>query len=233
MRFREFAISQNIDSMATKENLIAWLQEQAETGDLSCADNKSALRLVFTLAQRDTTQCLHQLQKRASQIESALLDDVIVGESLDLWRRWLNKSQTILVEIEKELTTYLDKWSCEVRKVPSPTQRWTSRFLAYQEPHVNPVSMFFRGLAPEQELFETRKMLQLVSREINGTRSTIEHTTSSLRTTMSLIESRRAISEAESVTKLTELAFLFIPLSFAASFFSMPLDVRLYLFRFP
>ncbi|KAL4733599.1 hypothetical protein BDV11DRAFT_210085 [Aspergillus similis] len=42
--------------------------------------------------------------------------------------------------------------------------------------------------------------------------------------TLQFIESHRAILEAESVTRLTELAFLFIPLSFAASLFSMQID---------
>ncbi|KAL2826160.1 hypothetical protein BJY01DRAFT_150480 [Aspergillus pseudoustus] len=35
------------------------------------------------------------------------------------------------------------------------------------------------------------------------------------------MESQRAIMEAESINRLTELAFLFIPLSFAAALFSM------------
>jgi hypothetical protein len=38
---------------------------------------------------------------------------------------------------------------------------------------------------------------------------------------MSLLESKRGIEEAESVSRLTELAFLFIPTTFAASLFSM------------
>jgi hypothetical protein len=42
-----------------------------------------------------------------------------------------------------------------------------------------------------------------------------------LRAEMSILESKRGISEAESVSKLTELAFIFIPLTFAASLFSM------------
>jgi Mg2+ and Co2+ transporter CorA len=35
------------------------------------------------------------------------------------------------------------------------------------------------------------------------------------------VDSRRSITEAECVSKLTELAFVFIPLSFVASLFSM------------
>jgi hypothetical protein len=38
---------------------------------------------------------------------------------------------------------------------------------------------------------------------------------------MSILDSRRSIAEAESVGKLTELAFIFIPITFAASVFSM------------
>lgn len=38
---------------------------------------------------------------------------------------------------------------------------------------------------------------------------------------MSVVESKRGTAEAESVTKLTQLAFLFIPLTFSASIFSM------------
>jgi uncharacterized membrane protein YfcA len=48
-----------------------------------------------------------------------------------------------------------------------------------------------------------------------------EKTFSALMANMQIIESRRAIEEAESVTKLTELAFFFIPLTFTASVFGM------------
>jgi hypothetical protein len=46
----------------------------------------------------------------------------------------------------------------------------------------------------------------------------LEH---SLRAELSLLESKRGIEEAESVSRLTELAFIFIPITFAASLFSM------------
>ncbi|KAF2112533.1 hypothetical protein BDV96DRAFT_579863 [Lophiotrema nucula] len=41
---------------------------------------------------------------------------------------------------------------------------------------------------------------------------------------MSLLESKRSIKEAESVTRLTELAFIFIPLTFVSSLFSMQIQ---------
>ncbi|KAF1993736.1 hypothetical protein P154DRAFT_582509 [Amniculicola lignicola CBS 123094] len=51
-----------------------------------------------------------------------------------------------------------------------------------------------------------------------------EATFNSLMATMSIIESRRAISQAESVTKLTSLAFFFIPLTLSATVFSINVE---------
>jgi hypothetical protein len=44
---------------------------------------------------------------------------------------------------------------------------------------------------------------------------------------MSIIESKNAIAQAESISKLTELAFIFIPLSFTSSLFGMQIKVGL------
>ncbi|KAH0361062.1 hypothetical protein KCU65_g9005, partial [Aureobasidium melanogenum] len=55
-------------------------------------------------------------------------------------------------------------------------------------------------------------------------KKTLAHAVSSyatMRAEMSILDSRRSIAEAESVGKLTELAFIFIPITFAASVFSM------------
>lgn len=55
-----------------------------------------------------------------------------------------------------------------------------------------------------------------------------ERTFGALMSSMAIVESQRAISQAESISRLTELAFLFIPLGFAASFFGMQLQVSTY-----
>lgn len=55
-------------------------------------------------------------------------------------------------------------------------------------------------------------------------KKTLAHSASSyatMRAEMSILDSRRSIAAAESVGKLTELAFIFIPITFAASTFSM------------
>lgn len=58
-------------------------------------------------------------------------------------------------------------------------------------------------------------------RTLAGCMDLIDRSSQSLLAEMQIADSRRGIAEAESVSKLTELAFVFIPLSFVASLFSM------------
>lgn len=57
--------------------------------------------------------------------------------------------------------------------------------------------------------------------QITRARDEVKDAHNALRAELQIAEARRSIQEAESVAKLTELAFLFIPLTFAASLFSM------------
>ena len=70
----------------------------------------------------------------------------------------------------------------------------------------------------------SRDLVEDATREIKETLQEIDGLYNALRAEMSIADSRRSIAEAESVSKLTELAFLFIPLTFAASIFSMQIQ---------
>ena len=223
-RLREFLLQQLPPRKSSSQYIHFWLYEQSQTEARDCAKSKSVLRLLFTLAARDTAECLLQIRQRASQIESALYTGV-VQENIAQWRKWLNKSRGIITEIEQRLSGFVEAYSCNVEGTISPSKRWTSSNSAHQRPHTKAMKFFPEGPTTKKELRLTRDSLRRVKEDLKNTRAVVEHTNEFLRNTVSLLESRRAIAEAESVTKLTELAFFFIPLSFAASFFSMPLDV--------
>jgi Mg2+ and Co2+ transporter CorA len=53
-----------------------------------------------------------------------------------------------------------------------------------------------------------------------------------LMASMSIAESERAIVQGTAVARLTELAFIFIPLNFACSFFSMQITVSSHFYLF-
>ena len=84
------------------------------------------------------------------------------------------------------------------------------------------------GLANDDTLLlrvqKTRARMESLARRLDSSFQT-------LTSTMSIIESEKAIQEAEEVTRLTNLAFFFIPLSLVASVFGMnvvvgPLVIR-------
>lgn len=73
--------------------------------------------------------------------------------------------------------------------------------------------------------------LQGIKADIEKVVRRTEATFNSLMATMSIIESRRAIAQAESVTKLTSLAFFFIPLTLCATVFSINVVVSVYMMK--
>ncbi|ELR02862.1 hypothetical protein VC83_03061 [Pseudogymnoascus destructans] len=63
-----------------------------------------------------------------------------------------------------------------------------------------------------------------LSTEIDDMIQRLQIASSSLTSNMALLDSRRSIAEAQAITKLTELAFFFIPLSFTATLFGMQVE---------
>jgi len=62
--------------------------------------------------------------------------------------------------------------------------------------------------------------------ELREGRLRIDNVFQSLMSAMSIVESHKAIQQAEGVSKLTQLAFFFIPLSLVATVFGMNVTVR-------
>ena len=218
-RFREFALKNSARKVSSKDYLLAWLQEQAELSIKGCASSRSVFGILFTLAQRDTRECLEQIRNRSLQIELSTVNDSVVRDNVARWRRWLNESLVILSNIEAQLTSFVGAYRSDAQAVVSSTARWTSRFPDKQVPHPIPIGLYFQGPSIESEIAETRQTLEQIKDDIDLTRKIIEHTNESLRTSMSLVESKRAIAEAEGVTKLTELAFFIHSHFFCSKFF--------------
>ena len=67
--------------------------------------------------------------------------------------------------------------------------------------------------------------LKVLGEELREARLRIDNVFQSLMSAMSIVESKKAIQEAEGVSKLTQLAFFFIPLSLVSSAFGMNVKV--------
>jgi len=82
----------------------------------------------------------------------------------------------------------------------------------------------FRPSAEQCYPDEVSEILEAVRQDIKIARAKLSDAYTGLRADMQFTESRRSIAETKTVTRLTELAFIFVPLSFCASLFSMSID---------
>ncbi|KAF2119527.1 hypothetical protein BDV96DRAFT_642547 [Lophiotrema nucula] len=135
-----------------------------------------------------------------------------VASSFELIDASLERIGALSID-DYELQTNLDKWRLQMASFQKVTNQLVQGFQQFAADFYGPGLP--NGVAKlHREVGE--KAARLLER--------IASCQSGLRADMSLLESRRGIAEAESVTRLTELAFIFIPLSFVSSLFSMQVN---------
>lgn len=155
----------------------------------------------------DELDVLDELDECIGRIDRDTANDDILRNDLRTWRHFMARWRPYLhekYEAEQGLIDLIEQAKIEPSRSKPLNVRWL---------HEESVRMkFFRVV---DDLRARRRMV-------------LEHCESTftmLMTTMSLIESEKAIREAEEVTKLTQLAFFFIPLTFVAGIFGMNLAV--------
>ncbi|KAL9599900.1 MAG: hypothetical protein Q9219_003533 [cf. Caloplaca sp. 3 TL-2023] len=146
------------------------------------------LEYLVLIILKDTLMIVRNIDLTLTQMNDNLLNDELLQQSINYWRRILNRFETELRRMETSIPNFV-------------------RYVLDGDPTSN---------HPTSGEYLTKYILQT-----QKVQERIRITYASLMTAMSLVESKRGISEAESVTKLTELAFFFIPLTFSASLFSM------------
>ena len=148
---------------------------------------------LFMIILTDTSNLLRSMDMVLTGIGSRMLDDLILQSRVDLWRRIFNRFEAELLQMELSLRDFV-----EFREA------------------------FERGdVANGSKTRSSKVTFSKCLMQISNVRQRTKSSYKSLMTLMSLVESKRGIAEAESVTKLTELAFLFIPLTFSTCLFSM------------
>ncbi|KAJ5152925.1 Mg2+ transporter protein CorA-like/Zinc transport protein ZntB [Penicillium canariense] len=156
------------------------------------------ISLAFPLLQiicRDTFALLKQLRHILDEMDVEIMDDARMEDRLVLWRQIISRAQRELPEFTTSITPFVS-------------------FMA----RIDPDGAYGEGSehGPDGKL-DLKTLLEDIERMTERLRVT----SASLTSNMALLDSRRSIDEAHAVTRLTELAFIFIPLSFAASVFGM------------
>ena len=152
---------------------------------------------LFEIVHNDTMNTLRHMEFSLREISQHTLDNSLIQQRLVHWRHLLERFGTELQHLEETLRRF---------------SVFTSAF-GYSHP--------VAAESPERDTSPIEKLLENSVSQIKFVRQLTTRSHKSLMANMSIIESKRGIAEAESVTKLTELAFFFIPLTFSASIFSM------------
>ncbi|KIV97269.1 hypothetical protein PV10_01037 [Exophiala mesophila] len=176
---------------STREDLSLWLTTHHLPIEALDSHSQPLCR-IFEIIHADTLDFLLSIETFLDNILSNSDNEVVLENNIRIWRSLLNITGGEL------------------------------RYLTRQIPKFTEFLVEVSSCAHDQDdnASKTSSQQQLL-REISRIQERLDKTLITLVSSLSVVESRRAIVEAESVSKLTELAFVFIPLSFAGTFFGM------------
>jgi Mg2+ and Co2+ transporter CorA len=136
---------------------------------------------------------------------------------------------------------YIDRSSSNDARLKTSLLEWRSmlgnwrcllvdyRSQLRQQASIREISEECKPADPRKEdVKELKTLYAILEKDCQIIEERVDRSFQVLMSTMSIIESKNAISQAESIGKLTELAFIFIPLSFVSSFFGMNVKVCRY-----
>lgn len=158
----------------------------------------SLLDTLFEIIRQDTLILLRVLNEILSDMEVDILDDTKMEDRLALWRQLISKAERELLDLIASIRSFLAFFGI---KQPANT-----------------------SLAPADDSSEIIQSVSDLFDQISQMLARLRRASSSLTSNMGLLDSRRSIDEAHAVTRLTELAFIFIPLSFSTSVFGMQIE---------
>ena len=186
------------------------------------------LQIHLTFAKimaRDWDLVLSQMGQTLDDIDRKISDNTELRENVLSWRRLLGSWRMIIIEYKAKLAEthqFLKSQTSHkhtaVYNIPFPgetSQRHTPDSIT------NP----FNVGSTEYEVDDIIFSYEILEDAIKVIEGRVDKSFQALMSSMSILESQKAITQGSAVARLTELAFIFIPLNFASTFFSMQIKV--------
>ncbi|KAK0711822.1 hypothetical protein B0H67DRAFT_647167 [Lasiosphaeris hirsuta] len=183
-------------------DMLSWMTNQCLGGPESLIDNPCLLALtnpaeaLFRIIFLDTMTLSDVFDDTLQQIRLASLEDSELQVSIGGWRLMLLQAQLRLPALDASISDFIHHASGWPLRPASDTGN-------FELPH------------------DCRLLVSRARQRISAVIKRAEEVDVALRAELSILESRKQLLESSSVTRLTELAFVFVPLSFVASTFSM------------
>ncbi len=180
---------------STKEALEKWLLSAPPHEVESYANVLGPASMIFRIVHQDTLDLLQLMRLALSEVDLASTDNVLQERALH-WRYRLDQFRSQLIVLEESFQAFVKFVQADAtgegKQPPSDVE-------------TSPIDYLLLDVLGKIRLQKER----------------ITQAYTSLTSKVQISDSHRSIAEAETVTRLTELAFLFIPLSFATSIFGM------------
>jgi hypothetical protein len=178
-------------------------------------------RLAFArMAAEDWNLVLSQMALTLDEIDSKMSDNTLLRRDALAWRRLLCSWRVSLVEY----ATSIEQVKSKLQFVwPNPSQ--VDRSIEAGTASTGSLeSEETRDVCSNEEK-SLLKLYHILLTGLHKIDKRVDRSFQAIMSSMSILESERAIVQGAAITRLTELAFFFIPLSFAATFFSMQIQV--------
>jgi len=186
-------------------------------------------KLAFSaLVAEDWNLVLSQMSLTLDEIDIKMSDNIMLQENALAWRRLLCSWRVSLVEYATRLeeSKQLLRAQMSVKSQPSSsTLVGTASEISRKPTPANFEDAVNRSFEDAPSILYR---YQILSDGVRKIEQRVDRSFQAIMSSMSIIESERAITQGIAIARLTELAFIFIPLSFAAAFFSMQVKVRRY-----
>ncbi|KAK3304184.1 uncharacterized protein B0T15DRAFT_535726 [Chaetomium strumarium] len=160
----------------------------------------AVIQCITSLILDDMFGVMFQVSRGLDYIELSLYMDDLPASVVSTWRKYLGHWRNSLVYFRTSASTLLEVFE---------------HSLGYDKQHARG----FHGQQASEMDLRTLSNLRRLSKDVEATRARVETVFQALMSTLSIMESQRAIAQAKEVSKLTNLAFFFIPLSFVATVF--------------
>ena len=180
------------------------------------------VRVAFAkMAAEDWNLVLSQMALTLDEIDSKMSDNTLLQSNALAWRRLLCSWRVSLVDY----ATRLEEVKSKLQSPANDPSRVADPPISGSD---DKGSLGYRLKTNSSSIDEEQHLLQLYQILLGGLHKIeqrVDRSFQAIMSSMSILESERAITQGAAITRLTELAFFFIPLSFAATFFSMQIRV--------
>jgi Mg2+ and Co2+ transporter CorA len=209
--------SQNLKEVFCFKNDIPSRQRFIEelnrrTTSTTCTENMEHIikNIIQQFVLDDILMTLSDFREVLDFVDLAMSSDIVLRNCLQNWRtlfgRWRKGLSHYGISTAYVLGILHHERTSEIESVEAKdSQNFKDKMLS---PSMVPE---FENLAQDVEEFKKRA----------------ESTFQALMSTMAIVESQKAIAQAEAISKLTNLAFVFVPLTLSASLFGMNVVVSI------